>query len=201
MEGLSWPEDYLHVAGRVPRKLEVRKYWGKGDRRGLACLVAEEPEVFVFSGHGLLHGDGDLGLQLEDGVLTHYEIPSHMRLPRNKLTLLAACVTGQGANLNGGEVSGFLRAFMAAGAGVLGVSLWSVRSDRMAEAIRSLLAAAAPLGKVPPYKTERGVLGETKTFNAVTALHAYYKEKLLGPESESLDVQDRLEASPLVLYL
>lgn len=187
--GLSWKKEHFHVAGAVPRGLDENAitYWGKGDRTGLANLIAEEPEIFVFSGHGLLHA-GDLALQLEDGVLSHYAIPSQMRLPRNKLTLLAACVTGQGANQGGGEVSGFLRAFMAAGAGVLGVSLWSVLSHRMAESIHALLDAAAP--------------GEAlRTFNAVKALHAHYRAKIVGGEGLKLDVEDCLEACPLVLYL
>lgn len=186
LEDLDWPEGHFHIAGVVPESLARRgrfKYRGPGEIRSLARLVDVEPEVFVFAGHGMLHGDGDLGLLLEDGLLSHYKIPSLLRLPRNKLTVLGACVTGQGASRGGNEVSGFLRAFMGAGAGALAVSLWAAGNDSMAAATRALLRAASPSNR-------------QRTLDVVQVLFEHYRAAV----NEKVG-QDRLEACPLVLYL
>ena len=186
LEDLNWPEEHFHIAGVVPESLAARggfQYRGPGEIQGLSRLIDVEPEVFVFAGHGMLHGDGDLGLLLEDGLLSHYKIPALMRLPRNKLTVLGACVTGQGATRGGNEVSGFLRAFMGAGAGALAVSLWSADNDSMAAASRALLRAASPGN-------------EQRILRVVQVLFHHYKAAVNEKAG-----QDRLEACPLVLYL
>ena len=60
-------------------------------------------------------------------------------LPRNKLTVLMTCLNGQNASAAGGELSGFLRAFIATGAGALLVTLFPVSSSSTSGIITQLL--------------------------------------------------------------
>jgi len=52
-------------------------------------------------------------------------------------------VSGEGGDTSSGEVAGFLRAFIAAGAGALAVTKWKVRDDAIASVAGQLLRAAA----------------------------------------------------------
>jgi hypothetical protein len=204
IDDLGWDPAHLHVAGQVPQHIGSFQYRGMADRDGLEALIAQEPEIFIYAGHGRVIADEqgtDPGLVLDDGWLSHYSLASRVRLPRNKWTLLGACVTGQGAGLEGGEVSGLLRAFMGAGAGVVGVTLWSVENDAIANAIRALLLAAR-------------TRGESKVVDAVAVLRDHYASVVpdtagsqprawpvrVQPDAE-LVLDRRLRACPLMLYL
>lgn len=187
--GTGWNADRVFVAGRPPKRLGPYVHRGAADFEGLAALTAEEPEFFLFSGHGIydtflrelgpaLHVDGD--------VITQFDVATRVRLPRNKMTILAACVTGQGAAIEGGgEVAGFLRAFIAAGCGALGLTLWPVLDTEIVKAVRCLL------------RRSRACVHAKRPFDVVGELHKYY-----GRHVRKFEAADkRVEACPLVIYL
>jgi hypothetical protein len=116
-------------------------------------------------------------------VITQYDIATLVRLPRNKLTLLGACVTGQGVDLGGGEVSGFLRSFMAAGCGALAVTLWPVLDEAIVDVAGSLLRAI-----------KTGMNGPVDLVQKLFQASLARCKKVDG-------ARERLEACPVVLYL
>ena len=146
----GWSPGHLLVAGTPPSGLtgNFRRY--APDWTGLAKLTEAKPEFFLYAGHGnLSSGYEELGpfLQMrtaDGGIerLTSYDVALRVRLPRNRLTILGACLAGQGAQTAGGDVVGFLRGFMAAGAGAIAVPYWQVLNSAMAETAGHLLAAS-----------------------------------------------------------
>jgi len=76
----------------------------------------------------VLAGANDSGSGDGRGVLTAEEVGS-LDLQGTELVVLSACETGLGVNRSGGGILGLRRAFSAAGAGQLVMSLWSI-SDR-----------------------------------------------------------------------
>lgn len=157
---VAWPRDNFYIAGARPHGLERSrfKYVGDGDLDGLRRLASVHPEIFVYVGHGGTDSEGEPLLRLEGGMpvtpyalLTPYTLRGEnaqeassrsARLSRNKWTILSACVSGQQADLAGGEVAGFVRALTAAGAGALVLALWRVLSSSAAETTRALLSRA-----------------------------------------------------------
>ena len=187
--GLEWPSKFLHLCGEPPLGLARDAYTpviGEG-LSVLERLTEIRPEFYLHSGHGKFdHERADLGPVLEFGNLrfTQFDVARRIHLPRNKLTLLAACVTGQGAEAAGGEVGGFLRAFMAAGSGAIGVTLWKVLDSEIAGTVRSLLH------RVSESKGQR-------VFDVVAELRAIYAKACDAYAS----AEARIEACPLALYL
>lgn len=185
--GTGWDPGRILVAGKLPPGLTgAREY--KDDWDGLAALSETRPEFFVYAGHGQYHSShGELGpyLRLSEDILTSYDVALRLRLPRNKLSIIGACLAGQGAQ-SGGDVSGFLRAFIAAGAGAIGLPLWSVQDPAMVATTRSLLAAS------------RKALDEPdQAFDIVRALHRFYQ----GEARLANDFTGLVERLTLSLYL
>lgn len=171
--GTGWDMDHVHVAGDIPAGLEPGYHRYQADWSGLNAVTSCRPEFFVYAGHGNYAEEfGELGpyLQLRepDGGyerLTPYDVALRLRLPRNILTIIGACLAGQGASTAGGDVSGFLRSFMAAGAGAIGLPLWPVDDEYIADTGRRLLRASRPTG------------GQTAAvFDVVQVLHQHYRE-------------------------
>jgi CHAT domain len=188
--GTGWDMNHVYVTGDVPDGLEPGyRYEGEADWAGLHAVTACRPEFFVYAGHGnYVRGFGELGpyLQLRSPGggrerLTPYDVALRLRLPRNILTIVGACLAGQGASTAGGDVSGFLRSFMAAGAGSIGLPLWPVDDEYMADTSRYLLRTSRPPEGQP-----------VKVFDVVQALHQHYRE--------IASVGDWWERMPLVLY-
>lgn len=187
--GLNWPSEAFHIAGQRPEGLEVEpRHHGQANRQGMSGLIKQKPEFFIYAGHGLYkEAFKSVGpvLELDGDCLTQFDIAMGVRLPRNKLTVLGACVSGQGTNLGGGEVAGFIRSFIAAGCGALGVTLWPVLDDNIAETIRHLLTAAQS-------SSDSG-----QPFDVVQESYRYYQAKC----KKLIDLADQVEACPLALYL
>jgi tetratricopeptide (TPR) repeat protein len=188
--GLPWPAEHLWLAGKIPDNVgAVQRYLaqsGRITRDDLEILSRLCPEFFVYAGHGDQF-DEDIGPYLmldEEERLYWYDIVRRLRLPHNKLAILSACVSGAGANSGGGEVSGFVRAFIAAGAGALGVTLWSVRDDCIASASRALLRAAL------------AAQAQHTPFSCVEELHRFYRNQVFD-----VNEQERIERCALALYL
>ncbi|KYF77090.1 hypothetical protein BE20_07155 [Sorangium cellulosum] len=149
---LSWRPERFHVAGRAIDGAPCKPARA-GDRGGLNYLLTKRAEVFVFAGHGSsikIDGiDAEVALELDESdhgpeFLTQYALLSGARLRHNKWTLLNACVSGTAADEAArAEVSGFLKSFIAAGAGALTVTLWPVYNDAIVQVAGELLREAA----------------------------------------------------------
>ncbi|MBT3423852.1 MAG: CHAT domain-containing protein, partial [Bacteroidetes bacterium] len=86
----------------------------------------------LFSGANNAWSGKDVPQELEDGILTAYEV-SNMYLPNTRLVVLSACETGLG-DIKGSEgVFGLQRAFKMAGVEYIIMSLWKVPDNETAE--------------------------------------------------------------------
>lgn len=133
---------YEHVAASVQKltpppgspKWLSQTTWarrlGDGDSESLRLIQDKGPEFFLFHGHGELddheRSAGPVLCLEKDHYASQYDLASHRWLTDNKLSILAACVTGQDLVSAGGEVSGLLRALAAAGGSATAVCLWEV---------------------------------------------------------------------------
>jgi len=184
----DWPAGRMVVVGDRPDGLQdVRHH--PADMSGITAISDTKPEFFVYAGHGNYHPSfPQLGpyLELSGNYLTQYDVALRLRLPRNKLTVLGACLAGQGAQTAGGDVIGFLRSLIATGAGAIGVPLWSVLDTAMADTAGALLSAS------------RAALAEQNSiFDVVHTLHAHYRDYA----AIGLSFEDLAECMPLSLYL
>ncbi|MEV0012883.1 CHAT domain-containing protein [Streptomyces sp. NPDC047973] len=189
----GWPGDHVHVAGRIPPALEGLVAGAHpADWEGLAELVATEPEFFVYAGHGTYvereggFGDPLLYLGTTDR-LTQYDLALRVSLPRNKLTVLGACLAGQGMRSDGGDVLGFMRSLIISGAGAIGVPLWSVADGAMVATVSTLL------------RESRQALDSSGTgvFDVVQTLHEHYRRAV----RTYTRLESRIDQMPLALYL
>jgi tetratricopeptide (TPR) repeat protein len=184
----GWKQEHMILAGRYPAALEHVEKKFRADGVGLRAIADDKPEFFVYSGHGNFNEAYDQYgpyLVLPDGeFLTQYDVAMRLRLPRNKLTILGACLAGQGAQTGGGDIGGFLRALMATGAGAIAVPLWSVKDRRLADTARNLLRASRDAAK------------EGNSFDVVATLHQYYRDVAAHTEPHRL-----VESLPLTVYL
>ncbi|MFF7193026.1 CHAT domain-containing protein [Streptomyces sp. NPDC008079] len=197
--GTGWPPDHIVLAGDVfggfpdPTTAPGAAQRHPADWSGVAALVECKPEFFVYAGHGTYvdtaEGAGPLLNLGQEDVLTQFDLALHLSLPRNKLTVLGACLAGQGMRSDGGDVLGFMRSLMVSGAGAIGVPLWKVLDTTMVATVRALL------------RESRRVLGPgpagTGVFDVVEALHRHYRQDI-----ETYDgLAARVERLPLALYL
>ncbi|GGQ75565.1 CHAT domain-containing protein [Couchioplanes azureus] len=185
----GWQPEHMIVLGaRSPGLSGVRRFFA-ADTEGFRQLMQAKPEFFVYAGHGGYDPQfAQLGpyLDLNGTYLTQYDVALRLRLPRNKLTVLGACLAGQGAKTDSGEVSGFLRSLIAAGAGAIGMPLWSVEDGAMIRTVGPLLAAS-----------RAAVSSGAGVYDPVQALHERYRHVAgLGLRPEVLT-----EYMPFCLYL
>jgi hypothetical protein len=180
--------DHMVLAGKYPPGLPAVQRKFNADRAGLKAIADSKPEFFVYAGHGNYNDAyeqyGPYLLLSENDFLTQYDVAMRLRLPRNKLTILGACLAGQGAQTGGGDIGGFLRALIATGAGAIAVPLWSALDSSIVDATRCLLRAS---------RTEAARGG---SFDAVVALHEEYKRTAANTDPDHL-----VEWLPLTIYL
>ncbi|MGV9559462.1 CHAT domain-containing protein [Streptomyces sp. NPDC003522] len=188
----DWRADHVHVAGKVPAAL-VDEVAGEfaADWDGLEQLVAVKPEFFVYAGHGLYLDEPEASGPLihlgDTDMLSQFDLALRVSLPRNKLTVLGACLAGQGMRSDGGDVLGFMRSLIISGAGAIGVPLWSVDNSAMVSTVGALLRGS------------REALGSSSTgvFDVVQVLHDHYRESM----ETFTSVEARVDRLPLALYL
>lgn len=189
--GTGWPAEQILIAGDRPHQLKGSVRVHQADWAGVEAITEARPEFFVYAGHGRYYRSfGQLGPSLElagDDLLTQYDVALRLRLPRNKLSIVGACLAGQGEQTGGGDVVGFLRTFIAAGAGAVCIPLWSVLNSAMVDTGRALLAASRAALSTP-----------TRTFDVVQVLHKRYFD--IARQYGS-DFEEMVENMPLSLYL
>jgi hypothetical protein len=161
---------------------------------GLRELADRKPEFLVYAGHGHRAGAEEptlafTGSDRRPTVLTTYDVAMRIRLPRNRMTVIGACLAGQGAPLGGGDVGGFLRAFMAAGAGVMGIPLWSILDDRTVSTVSTLLRAS------------RGAADRGAFYNAPAVLRRHYEQVHTRLRSGRSEPDTYADSFPMALYL
>jgi CHAT domain-containing protein len=186
----NWPAQHMMIVGDRPQELPQHAEHERADLDGLAAITEAKPEFFVYAGHGSYNpAFEELGpyLELHGNYLTQYDIALRLRLPRNKLTVLGACMAGQATQSGGGDVVGFLRSLIATGAGAIVLPLWSVWDSTMVRTVRTLLAESrAALDRDEP------------VFDVVRTLHAYYQEECAREVSRPDEFAERF---PVILYL
>jgi hypothetical protein len=187
----GWNVDRIALVGAALPGLPTGIRTLTPDWNGILQLAEIRPEFLVYIGHGgYLDDQAELGpyLQAPGGdVLTQFDVAGRLRLPRNKLTVLGACVAGQGMAAGGGEVAGFVRSLMAAGAGAIALPLWSVLDDAVVAAVGGLLQKSREQARQPG----GGI------FDVVESLHAINVKAAKRHRSAGA----LFEAMPLALYL
>lgn len=118
------------------------------------CHVFQfDPEVIYYGCHGLnlaneqgrhpvMSFTGAEGsppdVTYPKSYLTPYDLAIAPMLSANVVAIFGACVTGQAADKDGGEVSGFLRASIASGAGACLLTYWPVLQSQVDAFVESL---------------------------------------------------------------
>ena len=128
-------------------------------------------------------------MRLHGGVLSNFGIATRTWLPRNKLTILGACVSGRPVpydNATGeispaGEIAGFIRGFIAAGCGALLVTNWRVLQRQLG------------------FVTEQ-ILKRLQSTSDVVQLDSLLREILISGTAPRTMVE-RIERSVFQLYL
>jgi tetratricopeptide (TPR) repeat protein len=141
--------------------LQSTKTWGEqgmtfepAGAEAIHTLVRHKPEFLVLQCHGEILDNPQAGsvLHLHDGVLSTFGIATRHWLPRNKLTILGACVSGRpvsyadarrtsdgDAGSAAVEIAGFIRGFIAAGCGALLVTNWSVLQSELGTVTQQII--------------------------------------------------------------
>ena len=178
--------------------VSATKVWQNGhvlDRAGaeaVASAVDAKPEFFVLQCHGSILGNPLAGsvLELHGGVLSNFGIATRVWLPRNKLTILGACLSGRPVPFGSandaispaGEIAGFIRGFIAAGCGALLVTNWSVRQSDLG------------------FVTEQ-ILRRLQQSPSVVHLDSLVRDILVSNAADGATLKDRIERSVFQLYL
>lgn len=184
--GVRWIPDQIRVFGEKPQELNQNVKNARADWDTLASFDFVPRFVCVAS-----HGDYDPKLDdvygptldLGEGAMRYvsqFDIARRMHFQGNRFLSINACVSGQGAGRDGADVSGFLRSFIAAGAGALGVTQFHVLDRCIVQTVKNLLLES------------RRAAESDNNFDVVHQLTKYYSTK---------NPKHGMDQYPLVLYL
>jgi hypothetical protein len=158
----------------------------------IRSAIEAKPEFFMLQCHGEILDDPLVGsvLRLHGGVLSNFGIATRQWLPRNKLTVLGACVSGRpvrfgnnrGEISSAGEIAGFIRGFIAAGCGALLVTNWSVLQQE--------------LGSVTEH-----IIRRIRASTGVVQLDSLLREIVDSGSASGASIDSRIERSVFQLYL
>jgi CHAT domain-containing protein len=131
---------YVHVATHGfffpdPEKNYDNMSMTMGNEQFIVFKMSDNPlnrAGLLFSGANTVWTGGERPEGLDDGILTAYEA-SNLNLWNTELVVLSACETGLGEIKGSEGVFGLQRAFMAAGANYIIMSLWKVPDKETSE--------------------------------------------------------------------
>lgn len=107
-----------------------------GSVRGIPAFISSDDPLLrsglIFAGGNHAWEDKDMPVELEDGILTAYEV-SNMYLPNTQLVVLSACETGLGEIKGSEGVFGLKRSFKMAGTDYILMSLWHIPDYQTSE--------------------------------------------------------------------
>lgn len=122
---------------------------------------------------------GALPPNAEDGILTAADVMT-LDLNGTELVVLSACSTGVGEVRSGEGVYGLRRAFLAAGARTLVMSLWSV-SDESTSQLMSMFYANLITGQLPRHEALRSAQLSIRDYTDESGQQPYQHPYYWGP--------------------
>jgi len=133
--------EVIHIATHgfffpdVEKDYEKTGLIAKGDRANPVFKISGNPLMrsgLAFAGANHVWAGEEIPLDMDDGILTAYEV-SNMYVPNTELVVLSACETGLGEIKGSEGVFGLQRSFKMAGTGYILMSLWQIPDYQTSE--------------------------------------------------------------------
>ena len=133
--------DVLHIATHgfffpdAEKNYDISNLLKAGENSVQAFRLSDNPLMrsgLAFAGANHAWEGEEISLDLEDGILTAYEV-SNMYMPNTELVVLSACETGLGEIKGSEGVFGLQRSFKIAGTDYILMSLWQIPDYQTSE--------------------------------------------------------------------